>query len=228
MRGTPHPRATQGPPCCLFCFRFSLFILSPLACCLSPSCLQIAGATEFSLDVATTVLRCYQLQPSTANKELIAKTLLRALMQLPRPDYKICIHLLPEKLVVSHSNSRFIVGSWIFWVVGGMLGARGATPTADALTAGRLDMAGWQSGKAGRLAEAARQQSSTPRHRHYVYLLLVFLSCLLHSLRNLCPVLCCCSASWCRFRIATTQCTQDSEFFLLHTFVLSLLCTPHI
>jgi hypothetical protein len=50
--------------------------------------------------VATTVLRCFQLQPSTANKELIAKTLLRALMQLPRPDYKICVHLLPEKLVV--------------------------------------------------------------------------------------------------------------------------------
>lgn len=62
--------------------------------------LQIAGGSEFSLDVATTVLRCFQLQPTTANKELIAKTLLRALMQLPRPDYKICIHLLPEKLVV--------------------------------------------------------------------------------------------------------------------------------
>jgi hypothetical protein len=38
---------------------------------------QIAGASEFSLDVATTVLRCFQLQPATANKELIAKTLLR-------------------------------------------------------------------------------------------------------------------------------------------------------
>lgn len=62
---------------------------------------KIAGATEFSLDVATTVLRCYQLQPASANKELIAKTLLRALMQLPRPDYKVCIHLLPERLVVS-------------------------------------------------------------------------------------------------------------------------------
>jgi hypothetical protein len=65
---------------------------------------QIAGASEFSLDVATTVLRCYQLQPSSANKELIAKTLLRALMQLPRPDYKICIHLLPERLVVSQQR----------------------------------------------------------------------------------------------------------------------------
>jgi hypothetical protein len=73
-----------------------VFILS-LPCFLT----QIAGASEFSLDVATTVLRCYQLQPTSANKELIAKTLLRALMQLPRPDYKICIHLLPERLVVS-------------------------------------------------------------------------------------------------------------------------------
>ena len=72
--------------------------LFTLCCCMLP---QIAGATEFSLDVATAVLRCYQLQPSTANRELIAKTLLRALMQLPKPDYKICLQLLPEKLVVS-------------------------------------------------------------------------------------------------------------------------------
>lgn len=73
-----------------FCHSFSLVCVT-----------QISGASEFSLDVATTVLRCYQLQPTSANKELIAKTLLRALMQLPRPDYKICIHLLPERLVVS-------------------------------------------------------------------------------------------------------------------------------
>jgi hypothetical protein len=94
-----------------------LFTLLTVFDAVSVSCpvshTQIAGATEFSLDVATTVLRCYQLQPSTANKELIAKTLLRALMQLPRPDYKICIHLLPEKLVVSHSGQLDFQG--IFW-----------------------------------------------------------------------------------------------------------------
>lgn len=70
---------------------------------------QIAGASDFSLDVATTVLRCFQLQPSTANKELIAKTLLRALMQLPRPDYKICVHLLPEKLVSEEPVSSVVL-----------------------------------------------------------------------------------------------------------------------
>lgn len=86
--------------CCHCCLVHDPPTNTPVLCC-PCSCSQIAGATEFSLDVATAVLRCYQLQPSTANKELIAKTLLRALMQLPRPDYKICLQLLPEKLVVS-------------------------------------------------------------------------------------------------------------------------------
>jgi hypothetical protein len=46
------------------------------------------------------VLRLYQLNPAVASKDLIATTLLKALMQMPKPDYRICIQLLPEKLVV--------------------------------------------------------------------------------------------------------------------------------
>lgn len=43
---------------------------------------QIAGASKWSLDVATAVLRFYQLDPSKASRELIARVLLRALMQV--------------------------------------------------------------------------------------------------------------------------------------------------
>lgn len=69
------------------------------------SLLQITGTAKYSLDVAAAVFRIYQLQPSAANKDLIAKTLLRALMQLPRPDYRVLIHILPERLVVSAINT---------------------------------------------------------------------------------------------------------------------------
>jgi hypothetical protein len=51
--------------------------------------------------VATAVFRLYQLQPTLARKELIAKALLKALSQMPQQDYRMLIHLLPEKLVVS-------------------------------------------------------------------------------------------------------------------------------
>jgi hypothetical protein len=34
-------------------------------------------------------------------KELVGKALLKVLSQMPKQDYKILIHLLPEKLVVS-------------------------------------------------------------------------------------------------------------------------------
>lgn len=70
---------------------------------------QIAGASKYSLDVAVAVLRLYQLQPSVAKKELIARTLLSALMQMPRPDYRICIHLLPEKLVTEEPVSSVVL-----------------------------------------------------------------------------------------------------------------------
>lgn len=56
------------------------------------------------MDVAVAVLRLYQLNPAVANKDLIATTLLKALMQMPKPDYRICIQLLPEKLVVRYAD----------------------------------------------------------------------------------------------------------------------------
>jgi hypothetical protein len=80
----------------------SLSMLTSIALCLFHlPCVQVTGTSKYSLDVATTVFRMYQLQPSMARKELIAKALLKALAQMPKQDYRILIHMLPEKLVVS-------------------------------------------------------------------------------------------------------------------------------
>lgn len=61
---------------------------------------QIKGAAKYSLDVGVAVLRLYQLRPEMADKALIARALLRALMEMPRPDYRVLLHLLPDRLVV--------------------------------------------------------------------------------------------------------------------------------
>ncbi|WIA43891.1 hypothetical protein OEZ86_010301 [Tetradesmus obliquus] len=70
---------------------------------------QITGTAKYSLDVATAVFRLYQLQPSVARKELIARALLKALSQMPQQDYRILIHLLPERLVAEEPVSSVVL-----------------------------------------------------------------------------------------------------------------------
>lgn len=70
---------------------------------------QAAGAAKWSLDVAAAVLRLYQLQPAVARKELIAKALLRSMAELPRPDYRALLQLLPEKLVTEEPVSSVVL-----------------------------------------------------------------------------------------------------------------------
>ena len=75
---------------------------------------QIINAAPYSLSVNLAVLRLYQLQPSSAKKDLIAKILLKALMQLPHADYKICVQVLPERLQVrtEHINPGPVQDLW--------------------------------------------------------------------------------------------------------------------
>ncbi|KAF6256180.1 eukaryotic translation initiation factor 3k [Scenedesmus sp. NREL 46B-D3] len=70
---------------------------------------QAAGASSYSLDVATAAFRLYQLQPSLARRDLIARVLLRALAQMPKQDYRILIHMLPEKLVAEEPVSSVVL-----------------------------------------------------------------------------------------------------------------------
>jgi len=70
---------------------------------------QVINAAGYSLSVNLAVLRLYQLQPADAKKDIIAKILLKALMQLPKSDYKICIQVLPERLQVEEPVSSIVL-----------------------------------------------------------------------------------------------------------------------
>lgn len=52
------------------------------------------------MDVNLALLRFYQINPNLMNASLVAKILCKALMQLPDPDFKLCLHLLPERVQV--------------------------------------------------------------------------------------------------------------------------------
>lgn len=52
----------------------------------------------YSLDVNLALLRFYQIKPSLIDTGLVSKILCKALMQLPNPDFKLCLHLLPERV----------------------------------------------------------------------------------------------------------------------------------
>lgn len=58
--------------------------------------MQVASKS-FDLEANLALLRLYQFQPHLAKPAVLAKVLVKALMQLPSPDYKLCIHLVPER-----------------------------------------------------------------------------------------------------------------------------------
>lgn len=70
---------------------------------------KAAGAKPFSLDAALAVLRLYALQPSSTRPETVAKTLLRALTQLPSLDYRTCLFLVPERAQAEEPVSTVVL-----------------------------------------------------------------------------------------------------------------------
>eukprot|EP00798_Chlamydomonas_sp_ICE-L_P020020 gene20020-26736_t len=57
-----------------------------------------ASTKTYSLEANLALLRFYQFQPSSTKIPILAKVLLKSVMQLPQPDFKICAHLIPERL----------------------------------------------------------------------------------------------------------------------------------
>lgn len=57
-----------------------------------------AKQNTYNLDANLALLRFYQFQPSKVKIHILARVLLKAMMQLPRSDYRACVHLIPEKL----------------------------------------------------------------------------------------------------------------------------------
>mmetsp|Transcript_27470 Transcript_27470/g.60086 ORF Transcript_27470/g.60086 Transcript_27470/m.60086 type:complete len:218 (+) Transcript_27470:121-774(+) len=68
---------------------------------------QVAKNT-FSLESNLALLRFYQFQPQSIKINVLGKVLLKALMQLPKPDYKNCIHLIPERLQSDETISKIV------------------------------------------------------------------------------------------------------------------------
>lgn len=63
-------------------------------------CTQVAQGT-YNLDANLTVLRLYQINPAATNSKVVANILLKALMQLPKPDFQLCVYQLSEKAQAS-------------------------------------------------------------------------------------------------------------------------------
>lgn len=60
---------------------------------------QISSRT-FNLDANLALLRFYQFSPVSVRASVVAKVLVKAAMQLPAPDFKSCITLVPDRLQV--------------------------------------------------------------------------------------------------------------------------------
>jgi len=60
-------------------------------------CLQIKQGT-YNLEANLALLRFYLIQPGSIDLKVLAKVLLLSLMQLPSSDFKVCLHLIPERL----------------------------------------------------------------------------------------------------------------------------------
>lgn len=56
------------------------------------------STNTYNLEANLALLRLYQFQPSSVKTSVLVKVLLKAIMRLPSSDFKICIHLIPEKL----------------------------------------------------------------------------------------------------------------------------------
>jgi len=63
-------------------------------------CMPQVLTSTYSLEANLVLLRLYQFLPSAVKHAVVAKVLLKAVMQLPKPDFKVCIHLINSKLQV--------------------------------------------------------------------------------------------------------------------------------
>ncbi|PNW75170.1 hypothetical protein CHLRE_12g515650v5 [Chlamydomonas reinhardtii] len=69
---------------------------------------QVANRS-WSLDANVTLLRFYQFSPASVKPAIVAKVLIKAIMQAPAQDYKCCITLLPERLLQSDESVYKVV-----------------------------------------------------------------------------------------------------------------------
>ncbi len=54
----------------------------------------------YDLETCLALLRLYNFDPDTVNVGLLAAVLLKAMTQLPEPDFHLLLHLIPERCQV--------------------------------------------------------------------------------------------------------------------------------
>lgn len=70
---------------------------------------QCTNAT-YDLDCNLATLKLYQFHPDKSNPTIIAKILVKALMNLPRTDYLLCTYLVSEASVrIRTSTDQFVI-----------------------------------------------------------------------------------------------------------------------
>jgi hypothetical protein len=62
-------------------------------------------SSTYNLDANLTILRLYQIRPASINNKVVAHILLKALMQLPKPDFQLCVYQLAEKTQVGRRRA---------------------------------------------------------------------------------------------------------------------------
>ena len=55
----------------------------------------------YDLDACLTLLRLYSFSPEHVNVNVISKILIKAMLQLPSPDFALMLNMIPERLQAS-------------------------------------------------------------------------------------------------------------------------------
>lgn len=61
---------------------------------------QQASPSDYNQDANLALLRLAQMEPASVSTQVVAKVLLRALTQLPMTDFRTCVLVMPERLLV--------------------------------------------------------------------------------------------------------------------------------
>ena len=65
------------------------------------------ASNTYDLDCNLATLKLYQFHTEKSNPEIIAKILVKALMNLPNTDYLLCMYLVPESVVRRRPASQY-------------------------------------------------------------------------------------------------------------------------
>jgi translation initiation factor 3 subunit K len=69
---------------------------------------QVVNST-YQLDANLALLRLYQFNPEKINPPKLLRLLVKALMQLPSPDFNTCLYLIPDHVQEQEAMASLIV-----------------------------------------------------------------------------------------------------------------------